>query len=75
MIFTVDQHDIYSEHYIKDDKGLIIGCAKTTQQGWFAQSCLHAASITSWSNPEGPFTTKMEAVNAAIADYIARRME
>jgi hypothetical protein len=73
MIFTVEDPGQFTDHYIKDDKGLIIGSVRPTADGWAYQSCLHNLS-SSWSRPEHE-QTKMEAVNAAIADYIARRME
>jgi hypothetical protein len=74
MIFTVDQGDIYTNHYIKDDKGLIIGSVQPYQGGWAYQSCLINKIGGAWSKPEIG-DTKQDAINAAIADYIARRME
>jgi hypothetical protein len=73
MIFTVEEGVKFTDHYIKDDKGYIIGSVRPTAHGWVFQSCDNKAQ-TSWSNPELG-GTKMEAVNACIADYIARRME
>jgi hypothetical protein len=78
MIFTLD--DRYGElkppgyQYIKDEGGYIIGSANATHDGWFSQSCLRFMQ-DSWSAPEGPHACKQDAVNAAVADYIARRME
>ena len=79
MIFTCEENDTEPRkyrvyQYIKDDKGLIIGSANTTQDGWFAQSYVLGVNPP-WSNPEGPHAYWHAAINAAIADYIARIME
>ena len=77
MIFTVD--DSFGEpktpgyQYIKDDKGYIMGSVISTGQGWSWQSCDNAVH-DSWSDPATE-PTRQDAINAAIADYIARRME
>ena len=76
MIFTCaeDPYQLSLVHqYIKDDKGYIIGSVISTSQGWAWQSCDNAVR-DSWSNPDFA-PTRQEAINAAIADYIARRME
>ena len=74
MIFTVEDETKYTDHFIKDDKGLIIGSVRPTAVGWAYQSCVAHAKPDSWGYPEYE-RTKMEAVNACVADYIARRME
>ena len=83
MIFTCeeepnpwDQADKARWQYIKDDKGYIIGSVYPEPQGgWTWQSCVHHLK-ESWSDPHTPPEVgRMDAINAAIADYIARRME
>ena len=74
MIFTVEDEGHFTDHYIKDDKGLIIGSVRPFNGGWAYQSYLGRTRGSSWSTPEFE-NTKMEAVNACVADYIARRME
>ena len=78
MIFTCDYdpEQASSEHqYIKDDKGYIIGSVLPMSEGWRAQSCIAGvrAPGTSWGDVIIE-PTRMGAINAAIADYIARRM-
>ena len=76
MIFTCaeDPEQLSAVHqYIKDDKGYIIGSVISTSDGWVWQSCNNAVH-ESWSDPEVA-PTRMEAINACVADYIARRME
>ena len=75
MIFIVEDSTHTNPYFIKDDKGYIIGCVTVSPEGWVSQSCVKEDEAKSWSLYQGPFATKMEAVNAAIADYIARRME
>ena len=75
MIFTVEDPGKFTDHYIKNGKGLIIGSVRPFNGGWAYQSCNRFDSgAPSWSIPEFE-NTKMEAVNACVADYIARRME
>jgi hypothetical protein len=85
MIFTCEEApNPWLSHtprhqYIKDDKGYIIGSVYPEPQGgWTWQSCLTNGpkGNSDWSNPSiNPEANRMDAINAAIADYIARRME
>ena len=59
--------------YIKDDKGYIIGSIVNTEE-WWCQSC-DSRKIKSWSDPIGPYATRQEAIDVAIADFVSRRIE
>lgn len=75
MIFAIDDptDGNVERTYIKDSAGYIIGAVRPLHSCWEWQSCDRDAT-PSWSAPDTA-PTKMEAVNAAIADYVARRME
>ena len=82
MIFTCEEDpnpwgrgDKARHQYIKDDKGYIIGSVYPFNHGgWSWQSCDNQLS-GSWSDPGPVEPTRTDAINMAIADYIARRME
>lgn len=78
MTFTC-RTSIHAEHqYIKDSRGYIVGSIYPQGNDWWTwQSCDNTVTRpdTSRSNPSTPVLGRQEAIDTAIADYVARKME